>query len=178
MNKATLTLCALLLGSSLTAQATNKDELISVDNYKAEYNEALSLYKSADYTNALPALEAMAQRGEKKAQYIVGVMYLNAQGTAQDLMKSYAWLNVANEQKTKQWKKPLNMLNDKLPADYLTAVKGEADKYVDLYGAKAQQLKCRNTKILGSKKPTHTCKKVEVKDGFYFQANNTYIAAN
>ena len=178
MNKATLTLCAFLLGTSLTAQATNSDEIIAVDTYKAQYNEALSLYKSADYTKALPALEAMAQRGEKKAQYIVGVMYLNAQGTAQDLMKSYAWLKVANEQKTQQWRKPLNMLNDKLPADYLVAVKDEANKYVDLYGAKAQQLKCRNSKTLGSKKATHLCKKVEVKDGFYFSANNTLVAAN
>ncbi|MFD2167382.1 hypothetical protein ACFSJY_14100 [Thalassotalea euphylliae] len=176
MKKSILVLCGMLLTSGM-AHATNQADLLDVKTYKAEYETAISLYQQKDYTNALPALEVMAQRGEKKAQYILGTMYLNGQGTAQDLMKSYAWLSVANEQKNKHWKRPLNMLNDKLPADYLTIVSEEADKYQALYGVKAQKMKCRNIKTLGSKKPTHMCMKSEVKDGYYYVAGQS-VAAN
>ncbi|NMP33110.1 sel1 repeat family protein [Thalassotalea sp. M1531] len=177
MKKSVIAFCTLLFAATSANAATSNANLIEVDTYKAEFQTALDLYKSQDFDKALPALETIAQRGEKKAQYILGTMYLNGQGTAQDLMKSYAWLSVANEQKSKHWKRPLNMLNEKLPKDYLAVAGSEAEKYQSLYGAKTQKLKCRNTKTLGSKKPTHLCVKSEVKDGYYYVANQE-LASN
>ncbi|REL25154.1 sel1 repeat family protein [Thalassotalea euphylliae] len=175
------TLATLLFGLCITSTSalatTSNANLIDVDTYKEEYQSALTLYQSKDYEKALAALEVIAMRGEKQAQYILGTMYLNSQGTNQDLLKSYAWLSVANEQKSKQWKKPLAMLNEKLPADYLALAKEQASHYQAQYGAKAQKMKCRNTKTLGSKKPTHLCTKSEVKDGFYY-ISNPALAAN
>lgn len=165
--KATSALFALLLGVSISAQAIEDTKLISVEQYKKDLNQALKLYQSKNYNEALTALERIAQRGEKKAQYIVGVMYLNAQGSGQDLLKSYAWLKVANEQKNKKWLKPLTMLEEKLPKDYLSLAQQEADKYIAMYGVQEQKMKCQNAKTLGSRKGTHICKKMEVKKGFY-----------
>ncbi|NMP30459.1 sel1 repeat family protein [Thalassotalea sp. M1531] len=162
-------MASLLIATSSVGFANEgNSKFIDIDAYEKNIKEALSLYQSNNYESALPALEKVAQLGEKKAQYIVGTMYLNGQGTPQDLKKSYAWLSVANEQKTKSWKKPLNMLEEKLPKDYLAVVNEEAKTYIDRYGVKAQKLKCRPMKTLGSKKPKHTCKKSELKPGFYY----------
>ena len=177
MNKLASIFLGLAISSTSVFASANNANLIEVDTYKAEYQSALDLYKAKDYEKALSALETVAKRGEKQAQYILGTMYLNSQGTEQDLLKSYAWLSVANEQKSKHWKKPLAMLDEKLPADYLALAKEQAKDYQAQYGAKAQKMKCRNTKTLGSKKPTHLCTKTEVKDGFYYAANQA-LAAN
>jgi TPR repeat protein len=177
MNKVIKTLTAVLFTASFSSFATSTDGLVELDEYTEQISQALELYQSSDYKSALPELELSAMRGDKTAQYIVGTMYLNGQGTNQDLLKSYAWLTVANEQKTKHWKKPLKMLNSKLPADFLKHASVEAEKFVDLYGVKTQQLKCRNTKTLGSKKGTHLCTKSEIKPGYVFVANPTYLVS-
>lgn len=156
---------------SMNVFGVTNDELIKVNDYKEQLKDAFVQYQSSNYEQALPALEAMAKHGEKRAQYIVATMYLNAQGTKQDLTKSYAWLKVANEQKNNHWKKPLLMLDKKLSAQYLIDVRQEADAYVNKYGVKAQHLICRKTKVLGSKKRSHKCKKSEVKKGYYFASS-------
>lgn len=156
---------------SINVFAISNDELIKVNDYKGQLKNAFVHYQSSNYEQALPALEAMAKHGEKRAQYIVATMYLNGQGTKQDLTKSYAWLKVANEQKNNQWKKPLLMLDQKLSAEHLVDLRQEADVYIDMYGVKAQHLICRKVKTLGSKKRSHLCKKSEVKKGYYFASS-------
>jgi len=156
---------------SINVFAISNDELIKVNDYKGQLKEAFGHYQSSNYEQALPALEVMAKHGEKRAQYIVATMYLNGQGTEQDLTKSYAWLKVANEQKNSQWKKPLLMLDEKLSAEYLVDIRQEGDDYIDKYGVKAQHLICRKVKTLGSKKRSHLCKKSEVKKGYYFASS-------
>lgn len=174
MKKYTRTLITAITFAAISQSAfaaSKANELMDVKAYKNDLQTAFNHYQASDYNKALPALEQMAKRGDKKAQYVLGTMYLNAQGTEQDLKKSYAWLKVANEQKSQHWKKPLRLLEDKLPSDFLALATEESEEYIRMYGAKAQKLKCRNTKVLGSKKPTHLCKKQELKPGFYFVAD-------
>lgn len=181
MKKFTGLLGFALVALSLNTFAGNNEQLIKVNDYNDQLRDAFVQYQASNYAVALPALEAMAKHGEKRAQYIVGTMYLNGQGTKQDLTKSYAWLKVANEQKTNHWKKPLKMLDDKLPAERLVDVRQEADEYIDKYGVKAQHLICRKAKTLGSKKRSHQCKKSEVQKGYYFvstKLENKKLALN
>lgn len=158
---------------SNTTYASNSLEIVT---YNKALKQAIRLYKDNEFEQALPQLELFAKRGDKMSQYIVGTMYLNAQGTKQDLLKSYAWLSVANEQKSEVWEKPLIMLQEKLPKDYLVKLISEGDRYLSLYGAKSQRLKCKNVKELGSKKPTHRCKKMEVKNGHYYVDDEQSVA--
>lgn len=168
MSKFTGLLSVVLMGLSFNAFSLENKKLISVDDYKEQLGDAFKYYQSSNYELALPALEIMAKHGDKRAQYIIGTMYLNGQGTQQDLTKSYAWLKVANEQRNKQWKKPLLMLDEKLSDKNLQILREHANTYIDKYGVKAQRLICRKVKTLGSKKSTHQCKKSEVKKGYYF----------
>jgi TPR repeat protein len=178
MKKYITTLCALLLTTSFASNAVTNEEIIEIETYNIQLKSALRLYQDEDYEKALPALEIFAKRGNKTSQYIVGVMYLNGQGMQQDLMKSYAWLTVANEQRSKKWKKPLKMLNEKLPEEFLESAGQEAANYVSDFGVKAQRMKCRNVKTLGSKKGVHQCKKLEIRSGYYYVSNPTYLVAN
>jgi hypothetical protein len=68
------------------------------------------------------------------------------------------------------------MLQEKLPKDYLVNLISEGDKYLELYGAKSQRLKCKNVRELGSKKPTYRCKKMEVKNGHYYVDDEQSLA--
>ena len=171
-----LTIMMLLLSMSSISRASSPNNTLDINSYNKELRTAILLYKNDDYEQALPQLEIFARRGDKMSQYIVGTMYLNAQGTKQDLLKSYAWLTVANEQKSDAWERPLTMLEEKLPADYLSVLASEGNKYLELYGAKNQRLKCKNVKELGSKYPTHRCKKIEITNGYYFVDDQQYSA--
>ena len=56
------------------------------------------LYEAGNYERALFIYEhELAPRGDKYAQYMVGYMYLNAQGVAQDLPKALAWYRLSAE---------------------------------------------------------------------------------
>ncbi|MBA6416273.1 sel1 repeat family protein [Colwellia sp. 6M3] len=158
----------LLLSVVTFSNASYASNTLDISSYNKELKQAIRLYKDNDFEQALPQLELFAKRGDKMSQYMVGTMYLNAQGTQQDLLKSYAWLTVANEQKSEVWERPLIMLQEKLPKDFLVKLVAEGNEYLALYGAKSQRLKCKNVKELGSKKPTYRCKKMEVKNGYYF----------
>ncbi len=172
-----LTIMMLLLSmSSISSASSSSNNTLDIDSYNKELRTAIRLYKDDDYEQALPQLEIFAKRGDKMSQYIVGTMYLNSQGTKQDLVKSYAWLTVANEQRSDAWERPLKMLEEKLPADYLSVLASEGNKYVELYGAKSQRLKCKNVKELGSKYPTHRCNKIEITNGYYFVDDQQYSA--
>jgi len=63
------------------------------------------------------------------------------------------------------------MLQDKLPVEHLEILALEGEKYIKLYGAKSQRLKCKNVKRLGSKRPSHRCNKIEIVNGYYFVDN-------
>lgn len=167
----------LVLAAITFSNATYASNSLEIVTYNKALKQAIRLYQDNEFEQALPQLELFARRGDKMSQYIVGTMYLNAQGTKQDLLKSYAWLSVANEQKSEVWEKPLIMLQEKLPKDYLVNLISEGDKYLELYGAKSQRLKCKNVKELGSKKPTYRCKKMEVKNGHYYVDDEQSIAS-
>jgi len=171
-----LIMAILVLSPLVFSNATYASNSLEIVTYNKALKQAIRLYKNNEFEQALPQLELFARRGDKMSQYIVGTMYLNAQGTKQDLLKSYAWLSVANEQKSEVWEKPLIMLQEKLPKDYLVNLISEGDKYLELYGAKSQRLKCKNVRELGSKKPTYRCKKMEVKNGHYYVDDEQSLA--
>ena len=166
-----LIIATIILSISFISSAFSPEKVLDIISYNKELKMAIRSYQVNDYNEALPKLEIFAKRGDKTSQYIVGTMYLNAQGTKQDLTKSYGWLTVANEQKTQAWELPLKMLQDKLPVEHLEILALEGEKYIKLYGAKSQRLKCKNVKRLGSKRPSHRCNKIEIVNGYYFVDN-------
>lgn len=71
----------LLLSVSTTLQAQDADKL---------YKEGKALYDKKAYKEALPKLQAAANKGHKKAQYRLGRCYDKGNGVAEDEAKAFA----------------------------------------------------------------------------------------
>ena len=85
MRKLTATICltlAVLLGSM------GCDE-------SADFQKGNAAYKSGDYATALREFQPLAEQGDAKSQYNLGVMYDNGQGVPQDDFYAYMWWNIA-----------------------------------------------------------------------------------
>ncbi|NBB92619.1 MAG: hypothetical protein GVY32_05555, partial [Gammaproteobacteria bacterium] len=60
-------------------------------------SEAMDSYEAGQYGSALMKFKTAARWADKLAQFNVGVMYLNGQGTEADLARAWAWFELAAE---------------------------------------------------------------------------------
>ncbi len=59
------------------------------------YKEALAAYKKNDYPTALRLFRDLAHAGDARAQYNLGIMYLNGQGVPQSDAEALKWLRTS-----------------------------------------------------------------------------------
>lgn len=64
---------------------------------QAGLNEGLTAYAKADYPVALKTLQPLAEKGDGKAQNLIGKMYYLGQGVAKDQAKGAQWFRKAAE---------------------------------------------------------------------------------
>lgn len=64
-------------------------------NAFAGFDEGLAAYNKKDYATALRELRVSAVDGYAEAQNILGVMYDNGQGVAQNYVQAHQWFNLA-----------------------------------------------------------------------------------
>ncbi len=57
----------------------------------ADFDTATNAYANKDYQQAFTEFYSLAQLGNKRAQFNLGVMYLNGEFVEQDIFKAYAW---------------------------------------------------------------------------------------
>jgi TPR repeat protein len=59
------------------------------DNEK--YDEAVTLYDTESYAEAIPTFETLAEQGNVDAQYALGICYDNGKGVEKDHAKAWEW---------------------------------------------------------------------------------------
>ncbi len=64
----------------------------------ADFDEGVAAYNRGDYATALREFRPLAERGDAKAQYHLGVMYSKGEGVPQDDAKAVKWYRKAAEQ--------------------------------------------------------------------------------
>jgi len=69
-------------------------------NVSADFNSALDLYSAGDYKTAFAEFSTMAEVGEKRSQFNLGVMYYYGQHVEKDINKAYAWMKLATQSDT------------------------------------------------------------------------------
>ena len=69
--------------------------LLSAPSLAAELQAGSEAYKRGDY---VAALKKVAEKGHKKAQYSLGVMYANGQDVPQNYAEAVRWFRLAAEQ--------------------------------------------------------------------------------
>lgn len=63
-----------------------------------DFADAVQLYKSGDLEKAHQIFLIEAEKGNHKAQYNLGVMYINGWGTSQDFNEAFKWYRLTAEQ--------------------------------------------------------------------------------
>jgi len=84
---------------------------------RAEDNLGLLLFQQGDRTGALPYLQHAADRGEPRAQYIVGTALFNGDLTAKNWVRAYALMTRASESGLAQATASLRQMDKYIPQD-------------------------------------------------------------
>ncbi len=64
----------------------------------AGFDEGVAAFNRGDYATALREFRPLAEQGNARAQYNLGVMYENGRGVPQDYAKALQWYRKAAEQ--------------------------------------------------------------------------------
>ncbi len=67
-------------------------------SWGADYQKGLAAHQSGDFATALREWKPLAEQGDARAQYKMGVMYTNGQGVPQDYKTAVKWYTLAAEQ--------------------------------------------------------------------------------
>lgn len=93
---------------------------------QAGFDEGLAAYERGDYATALREWQPLAERGNRVAQYDLGVLHYNGQGVPQDNSEAVKWYRLAAGQGFTAAQYDLGFMHDKgrgVPQDNLQAVK-------------------------------------------------------
>src|SRR3990172_1979728 len=63
----------------------------------ADFGSAMGLYQKGDYPAAVKEFTVLAGQGDTDAQFILGDMYAQGQGVAQDYVQAYKWYAIASQ---------------------------------------------------------------------------------
>jgi peptidoglycan hydrolase-like protein with peptidoglycan-binding domain len=69
--------------------------LIAATPVLADYNDGITAYENRDYTTAQRELQPLADRGDPRAQRLVGLMYRDGLGVRKDQIRAYMWFDLA-----------------------------------------------------------------------------------
>lgn len=104
-------------------------------NAKADFNDATEAYADKKYQQAFSEFERLAQIGNKRAQFNLGVMYLNGEFVPQDKIKAYAWGKLSEHSARPEFSQIAKTLKQQFNADELeqaeTAFKALQNAYGD-----------------------------------------------
>ena len=84
---------------------------------RAEDNLGLLMFQQGDRAGALPYLQRAAERGEPRAQYIVGTALFNGDLTAKNWVRAYALMTQASQSGLAQATASLRQMDKYIPQD-------------------------------------------------------------
>lgn len=137
----------------------------SITQYTLSKELGLSALHAKNYDAALRLLTKSAKHGNKISQYYLAKMYFNGLGTPVNNELGWAWLNVALEQKTPDWKYAYHKISNAIPDEIKSHWEPTVAQYIASYGAKATNHKCRQKKEIGTNFITVQCERIH--DGSY-----------
>jgi len=90
------------LGKGVTQDLTKAEDLFgraaALGHLEASDNYGLLLFQRGEQAQAIPYITAAAERGEPRAQYLLGIACFNGQLVPKDWIRAYALVSLANQQ--------------------------------------------------------------------------------
>jgi len=141
--------------------ASGEKTFKSLSDLDSELEQAVEFYNSENYSEAFPLLAELSQWGVKRAQMLLGGMYMSGFHVGQSTERGLAWLGVAKEVKSeRQANKMFKHVYKQLNKEQKVYVNNMVDSYIAKYGVKAQNFKCRKRTPVGSNIPVTECSKL------------------
>jgi len=92
----------------------------------ADFDEANAAFIAGDYNKALKELRPLAEKGDLRSQYAMGVFYENGFAVEKDLQQAATWYLMAAEQGNSDAQYNLGAMNEHglgIPVNYVTAAR-------------------------------------------------------
>ena len=132
----------------------------SLHDIDRDLKKALEFYGEEKYAEAYPIAAELSQWGIKRAQTLLGGMYVGGLHVDQSTIRGLVWLGVAKEKKSeKQATRMFNEIYNQLGDEQKAYVDSKVDSYVAKFGAKAQNLKCKKRRVTGTNISQVQCSK-------------------
>lgn len=96
---------------ALFGQAAAMGHLQAADNY------GLLLFQRGEHAKALPYIRAAADRGDPRAQYLLGIMHFNGELVPKDWVRAYALVTLAQQQGLPQASTAMTQMDNYIPLD-------------------------------------------------------------
>ncbi len=100
----------------------------------ADFSDATDAYANKKYEQAFNEFHRLAQLGNKRAQFNLGVMYLNGEFVEQDVFKAFAWGKLSEHSEKPEFSQIRLTLNNKLSAAELAQAQKAYKSIKDAYG--------------------------------------------
>lgn len=138
----------LVKAEALFAQAAARGHLQAADNY------GLLLFQRGERAKALPFIKAAAERGDPRAQYLLGIAHFNGDIVPKDWVRAYALVSLAQQAGLDQAKPALTQMDGFIPLDQRQqAVALSSELAMQAEAARARQMAAAD---LGTTIPTGT----------------------
>jgi cell division septation protein DedD len=95
----------------LYAKAAAQGHIKAADNY------GLMLFQAGRRAQAMPYVTAAADRGDPRAQYLLGIAHFNGDIVEKDWVRAYAYLTLANSAGLPQAAPAIRQMDDYIPLD-------------------------------------------------------------
>ena len=103
---------------------------------------AKTAYQAKRYDEAFPLMKKGACAGDKESQWVLGHMYLMGQGVARDDLTGYAWLKVAAEFNSAEYRSTVESIEHAIDPKQLPSVQAVGRRYLDTYGLRGTHMSC------------------------------------
>lgn len=126
------------LGKGVPQDLTKAEELFgraaALGHLQASDNYGLLLFQRGEKVRALPFIRAAADRGDPRAQYLLGIAHFNGDLVPKDWPRAYALLSLARQQGLPQAGPALQQMDEYIPLDQRqqgVAMAGELQSQAD-----------------------------------------------
>ena len=92
------------------------EQAASLGHVKAADNYGLMLFQEGEQERAMPMIRAAAERGDPRAQYVLGLSHFNADYAPRDWVRAYALMTLANGAGLPQARDALAQMDQYIPA--------------------------------------------------------------
>jgi cell division septation protein DedD len=113
------------------------EQAASLGHVKAADNYGLLLFQEGEQEKAMPLIKAAAERGDPRAQYVLGLSHFNADYAPRDWVRAYALMTLANGAGLPQARDALAQMDKYIPQGQRSQAQSLA-RQIEA-GAKAQR---------------------------------------